>query len=190
MKGDLVMARTATKSSEAAVAPVKTTGATELAKEESMIVKEAKTEKLLDNEAIAIESLIPNVSYLDSKTGDMYEWENAGDIVYMTMEVLKNMWRTHKGYFRNLWLKPVDDRVIKHLGMAKVFEKYEALMKATSYTRESIGKVLDEISSAPNSLKSSIINRIIAMVSEGELTDVRVVRDIEKRFDLDLISLL
>lgn len=183
------MARTATKSSASTAASVNTTEAAELMKED-VNAREAKETKLLDNEEVAIESLIPNVSYYDSKTGDMYEWDNAGDIVYMTVGTLKDLWRTSKGYFRNMWLRPSDDRVIKQFGMQKIFEKYEYLMEPSNYTRDNVCDIIKEINAAPNSLKSSLVKKIINMVSDGKITDIKVIRDIEKYFDLDLISLL
>ena len=102
---------------------------------------EKKTIKPLnDNDEIEVVSLIPNISYKDSRTGDFYEWDEIGHIEYMTFDILKNMWRSHKGYFRNMWLKPNDDRVISKFGLNKTFEKYEFLMDKSNYI--SIGKII------------------------------------------------
>ena len=92
--------------------------------------KTIKVEPLNDDDEIEIVSLVPNVSYKDSKTGDMYEWDVAGHVEPMTVDVLKNMWRNNKGYFKNMWLKPNDERLIKQFGLTKTFEKYEFLMDA------------------------------------------------------------
>ena len=70
--------------------------------------KTVKVEPLKDTDEIEVESLVDNVSYKDSKTGDMYEWDSAGHVEPMTFDTLKNMWRSFKGYFRNMWLKPND----------------------------------------------------------------------------------
>ena len=92
-----------------------------------------KVEPLEDSDEIEVVSLIPNVSYKDSKTLDIYKWEEIGHVEYMTFETLKNMWRNNKGYFKNMWLKPNDDRVIKKFGLTKTFEKYEYLMDSSNY---------------------------------------------------------
>ena len=86
--------------------------------------KSVKVEPLEDFDEIEVVSLVPNVSYKDSKTLDMYEWNEIGHSEYMTFDTLKNLWRSHKGYFKNLWLKPMDDRVINKFGLTKTFEKY------------------------------------------------------------------
>lgn len=183
------MARTATKSSSATMATTENVVATE-AVEEKIGAKEVKEEKLVETEEIAIEALVPHVTYYDSKTGDTYEWDQIGDIQYLTVDTIRGMWRMYKGYFRNMWLKPLDGRVIKQFGMGKIFDKYERLMDAANYTRDNINEILDDINGTPNALKNSIINRIHVMVADGELSDIHVLRTIEKRFDIDLISLL
>ena len=80
--------------------------------EKNIVEKTVKSEPLRDTDEIIVESIVPNVSYKDSKTGDMYEWDEVGHTEPMTFDTLKNMWRSHKGYFRNMWLKPNDERVV------------------------------------------------------------------------------
>ena len=107
--------------------------------------KSIKVEPLKDFDEVEVVSLVPNVSYKDRKTLDMYEWNEVGHFEYMTFDVLKNMWRNNKGYFNNLWLKPNDDRVINKFGLTKKFEKYEYLMDGSNYTKENIFRKLNYI---------------------------------------------
>ena len=81
-------------------------------KTRKVVDDEKVVEPLQDTDDIEVIALIPNISYKDNKTLDFYEWKNIGDIEEIPFEVLKNMYRNHRGYFRNLWLKPLDDRVI------------------------------------------------------------------------------
>ena len=80
-------------------------------------VKRVKQEPLNNDDEIEVISLIPNVSYKDNKTDDFYTWENAEHIELMTFETIQNMHRNYKSYFKNMWLKPLDDRVVKKLGL-------------------------------------------------------------------------
>lgn len=147
-------------------------------------------EPLEDYDEIEVVSIIPNVSYKDSKTGDMYEWDEVGHVEYMTFETLKNMWRNHKGYFRNMWLKPEDDRVINKFGLTKTFEKYEYLMDESNYTKKNISDICSAISDTPNGLKMSICSKIKNMVINGQVTDASVIRALEKHLKIDLIDFL
>ena len=158
--------------------------------EEKKTKKLVKVEPLRDSDEIDIESLVPNVSYKDSKTGDMYEWDEVGHVEPMTFDILKNMWRSHKGYFRNMWLKPNDARVINQFGLTKTFEKYEYLMDASNYTKKNIKSICDAITETPNGLKFAICDKVKSMVISGDVSDVSVIKELEKRLRIDLIEFL
>lgn len=175
------MARTSTKTANMAE---------NMNEEEKIVEKMVKSEPLRDTDEIDVEAIVPNVSYKDSKTGDMYEWDEVGHIEPMTFETLKNMWRSYKGYFRNMWLKPNDDRVINQFGLTKVYSKYEYLMNASNYTKKNIKSICDEIVSTPNGLKFAICDKIKNMVISGDVSDVSVIKELEKRLKIDLIEFL
>lgn len=152
--------------------------------------KTVKAEPLEDSDEIEVISLVPNVSYKDSRTLDMYEWYEAGHVEYMTFDVLKNLWRNNKGYFKNMWLKPNDDRVINKFGLTKTFEKYEYLMDGDNYTKQNIKTICDAIANTPNGLKLSICDKVKNLVVSGEVTDISVIKSLENRLQIDLISFL
>ena len=152
--------------------------------------KSINAEPLMDSDEIEVISLVSNVSYKDSRTLDMYEWDEANHSEYMTFETLKNMWRNNKGYFKNLWLKPNDERVINKFGLTKTFEKYEYLMDADNYTKKNIKAICDAISETPNGLKFSVCDKVKNMVVNGDVTDVSVIKELEKRLKINLIEFL
>lgn len=184
------MARTATNS--AAVEEITDVNTVAEMNEEATKTtkKSIKAQPLEDSDEIEVISLVHNVSYKDRKTLDMYEWHEAGHSEYMTFDVLKNMWRTDKGYFKNLWLKPMDDRVINKFGLTKTFEKYEYLMDGSNYTKKNIKAICDAIKETPNGLKFAICNKVKNLVISGEVTDVFVIRELENRLKISLIEFL
>lgn len=151
---------------------------------------EVAEEPLEDSDEIEVESLIPNVSYEDARTSDYYKWEYVGQVETMTFDAIKAMHRKYKSYFGDMWLKPLDERVIKKLGLSRTYEKYDFLMDADNYTAEHIDEVLAGISDASAGLKIAAVNRIKNMVAEGEVSDIKVIKKIENRLDIDLISFL
>lgn len=152
--------------------------------------KSINIEPLEDSDEIEVVSLVSNVSYKDSKTLDTYEWSEIGHVEYMTFETLKNMWRNNKGYFKNLWLKPNDDRVINKFGLTNTYEKYEYLMDGSNYVKKNIKAICDAIKSTPNGLKLSICDKVKSLVVDGEITDIFVIRELEKHLRIDLISFI
>ena len=198
------MARTSKANTAANVAVAdETVAATTVAAEENMNdvpmdkqeVSNAKTTKakvaeLTKEDEIEVVSLIPNVSYKEKATGDIYKWVEVGQIEVMTFETLQNMWRESKGYFKNMWLKPLDERVIKKFALGNTYDKYEFLMDGENYTKENIDKICNCIKSTPSSLKLSLCNKVKSLVSNGDVSDISVIRAIEKSLNIDLIDLV
>lgn len=180
-----VEAATVENMNEAPVVDTKTTKTTKTTKSAK---KDA--EPLHDYDEIEVVSLIPNVSYKDSHTLDFYRWDDVGHVEYMTFETLKNMWRNSKGYLKNMWLKPLDERVIEKFFLTNTYGKYDFLMDEKSYERDTIDDVCKSIDGLHNGLKSSVLVKIKDMIACGQITDVKVIRALENKFDTDLISLL
>lgn len=158
--------------------------------EETPKKKVAKEPPLDKDDVIEIVSLISNVSYKDKKYGDIYRWEKSGDVVEMPFEVINYMWQNHKTYFKSMWLKPLDNRVVKKFGLEATYRDYDFLMDASNYTRDNIVEICESIRKTPQSLKFAICNKIKSFVSSGEVSDIIVLREIEKKLNIDLIPLI
>lgn len=160
-----------------------TTVATTVENESAVVsndnVVENKNTILSDTDEIEVISLVPNVSYKDSHTGDFYEWETVNHSEYMTFETLKNLWRNHRGYFRNLYLKPLDERVVNKFGLKSTYEKYDFLMDESNYTLNNVQKIRETYNSMPNDLKYSLCNKIKNLVATEKIVDYRVIRKLE-----------
>jgi hypothetical protein len=151
---------------------------------------EVKTELPLDNsDEIECTSNIPNVSYLDKKTGDYYKWENVGDTESIPVAVLKDMYRNHT-YLQNLIVTVKDGRVIKLFRLEKAYKSYDALLSSKSYSIKEISKIKEQARNLTHGLKRTVATRIITMVKTGELSDTKVLWELEKLFNLELIELV
>lgn len=139
---------------------------------------------LNDSDEIEVMSLVPNVSYKDSRTGDFYQWDETGHIEYMSFEVLKNLWRNHRGYFVNLYLKIDDPRVIKKFGLKSTYDKYDFLMDDSNYSFNTIEKIKDVYSTMPNDLKYSFCNKIKNMIATDKIIDNRVIKKLKEYLGL------
>ena len=156
-------------------------------KTKKVVDDEKVVEPLQDTDDIEVIALIPNISYKDNKTLDFYEWKNIGDIEEIPFEVLKNMYRNHRGYFRNLWLKPLDDRVIDKFKLRKLYESHEKLINIDNYTIDNIFDICEEIHKLPNSSKLSLLSLIRNSVDEGKIQDIRIIKQLESSLNISLI---
>lgn len=162
----------------------------ETAKPKESPRKTVKEPPLDKDDVIEVVSLIPNVGYEDKKYEDIYEWEKAGDKVEMSFEAINRMWQSYKTYFKSMWLKPLDNRVVKKFGLEPTYRDYDFLMDASNYTRDNVDKICESIRNTPQSLKFAICNKIKSFVSSGEVSDVIVLRKIEEKLNIDLIPLI
>ena len=156
-------------------------------KTRKVVDDEKVVEPLQDTDDIEVIALIPNISYKDNKTLDFYEWKNIGDIEEIPFEVLKNMYRNHRGYFRNLWLKPLDDRVIDKFKLRKLYDSHEKLINIDNYTIDNIFDICEEIHKLPNSSKLSLLSLIRNSVDEGKIQDIRIIKQLESSLNISLI---
>lgn len=155
------------------------------------VEKNVKKEKPLDkDDIIEVVSLVPNVSYEDKKNGDIYKWEKANEVVEMTFDVINYMHQNYKTYFKSMWIKPLDNRVIKKFGLESTYRDYDFLMDASNYTRKNLNEICESIRKTPQTLKFAICNRIKNFVSSGEISDILILREIEKSLNIDLIPLI
>lgn len=191
------MARTSKTKSTVDVATVEeSTVATTVIVDKNIDVKVEQNDKVenerpLDkDDVIRVISLIPNISYKDKKYGDIYKWESANEVVEMTFDVINYMHQNHKTYFKSMWIKPLDNRVIKKFGLESTYRNYDFLMDASNYTRENVKEICNSIRNTPQSLKFAICNKIKSLVSSGEISDIHVLREIEKSLNIDLIPLI
>lgn len=158
---------------------------------EDVVITKTKKELLRDDDVIVVTSLIPNVSYKDYKNNDFYEWEEVDHEEEMTYGQLKDMNRNYKSYFRDLWLKPMDDRVINAFGLTSSYKNYEDLMSGDIYTVDNIEVIKEKIETLPpRGIKSTIATKIKDMVASGEVSDIKVVKNLERILQIDLFDLL
>lgn len=157
----------------------------EVEKKEEVIV-----EPLTNNTEIEVKALRGGVSYYDKATGDRYVWEHEGDVEIMTFETLKNMHRTYRSYFTNLLIKPLDERVFDALKLRSIYEKYEYVFNIANYTKDEIENTIEQIKTIPTELKFTIFARITNWVTDGEISDIKVIKALERKFGLDLVELI
>lgn len=146
--------------------------------------------QITDDDEVDVVSLNPNVSYYDKATDETYHWADVGEVISMPFGVIKNMWRNYKNYFRHFYLKPLDDRVIDKLGLGKTYEKYNFLTNCDSYTKENVDKIIKSLDGNTLAFKSAICNNIKAMIVDGKIADLYVIRTLGRYFDVDFIMLL
>ena len=144
--------------------------------------------ELNDSDEVEVVACVPNLSFKDFKTGDVYEWRNVDDVEYMSVESLKNMYRNNRDYFRNLYLKINNEWLIKKFNLTKIYDEYEYLTEMNNYTQKNIKVICKKVSDSSTGIRHTIINRVKTWVANGDINDIKVIRDIERSLNIDLIQ--
>ncbi len=152
--------------------------------------KKVVTTAIDKEEEVDVVALIPNVSYKDSHTGDLYVWDEVGQVESLPFDVVQRMWQQSKSYFKDMWLKPLDERVVKKFGLESTYKKYDFLMDETNYTKDNIEPITEAIVNTPAALKFTLCNKVKSLVSTEKLTDIGVIRALERNLRIDLLGLV
>lgn len=162
---------------------------------QNVVVEDVKKEvielePLKDSDEIEVEALIPNLSFKDEKTYDYFEWAKSGDTERVTFESLRNMYRNYRGYFKNLWVRPLDERVINEFKLNKLYEDYDKVMNIEEYTTSNVQEICEKIRKLSNSSKLAVISSIREKVDRGDIVNVQVIKQLESGLGIDLMSLI
>ena len=157
----------------------------------SETTKNTNTNKAIrDNDIVVVKSLVPNVYYTCSKTMDSFTWADAGDTQEMTFAQLKLLKNKHGGYFTKKWLYPENKPARKKLGIEAIFAvKFEYKDMKLLYGND-VDAVKEKIAYIPSEEKSSYIDKIKNGVKQGKITNIKIIRLLEKEFDIELIDLV
>lgn len=151
----------------------------------------AKNKPLSPNDEVEVVSSVPyRVSYEDKATSDRYVWVEMGDTQFMTLDALTRMRRNYPSYFEKMEVMPTNEAVIKKLNLTRLCDKTSEFLDVASYTREKVGETCEKIKALDSGVKLTVVQKIKGMVESGEIFDVAVIRTIEKRLGVDLVSVL
>lgn len=153
-------------------------------------VQETTAKSIRDADVIVVKSLVPNVYYTCSKTLDSFSWADVGDTEEMTFAQLKVMKNKHGGYFMKKWLYPENDMARKKLGIDSIFAvTFEKKDMRLLYGND-VAAVKEKLHYIPVEEKAAYIKRVQTDVKQGKITNVKIIRLLEKELDISLMDLV
>lgn len=149
-----------------------------------------KAKSISDADVFNVRSLVPNIHYTCSKTQDYYIWSEVGDENQMTFSQLKVMKNKHIGYFSKNWLMIMDDNASKKLGVDKYYLDGFTNKDYRILYGSDVEKVEKKLAYISDEEKEKMAKKIITSVSNGDIQNVKIIRLLEKAFDIDLMDLV
>ena len=150
----------------------------------------SKAKTISDADVFTVKSIVPNVHYTCSKTQDYYIWADVGDENEMTFAQLKVMKNKHIGYFSKGWLIITDNGASRKLDLDKYYNDGFGKRDYKLFYGNDVDKVEKKLAFLPDSEKEQLSKRIIKSVSNGDIQNVKIIRLLEKTFDIELMDLV
>lgn len=145
---------------------------------------------LKDDTRIKVQARVPAVFYTCPTTVETFSWLEVGDIQDMTYKQLRIMNSKYPRYFSEKWLLPLDDFVVKKLGLEKYFknqikrEDYRILFGAD------VSAVKELLSGLGAQAKDEMKDKVVNYVKNGKIVNAKIIRLLEKQFNVELMDLV
>lgn len=160
-------------------------------KNEETKSKEVKVaaKKLSDKDVIRVRSLVQNVHYSCPKTFDTFIWDTVGDEQEMTFEQLKIMKNRYGGYLTKKWLYPQNDQAIQKLGLSEVFStKFDRDYDIELFFGNDADYAIKRLDFIDPKDEEYVIRKVKSATKDGKIQNIRILKALEEKFDIDLIS--
>lgn len=142
-----------------------------------------------NTDKIMVKALVNNVHYTCPKTFEYFHWENARDEQEMTFAQLKLMKNKHKGYFTKKWLYIEDEAVLDALRISDIFAvKFTRADMRLLYGND-VDAVKKKLCYITKKEEPEVVEKIKNAVIKGMIIDIRIIKLLEKTFNIDLMEL-
>ena len=149
------------------------------------------TDKILnDDTKIQVQSLVPVVCYSCPVTFETFSWMEVGDTQEMTFKQLRIMSVKHPRYFSERWLKPLNDEVLEKLKLKRFFESNLSRGDLKLLCGNDAGAVEEMLTSLNPDAKSELAKKAVKAAKDGWISNVKIIRLIEKHLGVEIMELI
>ena len=148
-------------------------------------------EKILnDDTKIQVQSLVPVVCYSCPVTFEYFSWLEIGDTQEMTYKQIRIMSVKHPRYFSERWLKPLNDEVLEKLKLKRFFESNLSRGDLKLLCGNDVGAVEELLTSLNPDAKSELAKKAVKSAKDGKISNVKIIRLIEKHLGVEIMELI
>lgn len=148
----------------------------------------ATSTTLNDDTKVSVKSLVPAVYYSCTTTFESFAWVEVGDVQEMSYKQLRMMKTKHPRYFNDKWLLPMDNNVVKKLGLEKVYANNMNRGDMKKLYGSNVVEVEELLSGLSNEAKTKLTNRVEDDVKNGKIANVKIIRALEKHLGIELMQ--
>lgn len=149
----------------------------------------AQKKKINVHDVVEVENISAGtLVYISKKDGSEWIFERPHDTQLMEIQELVHMKGSNKAFFQNQWVKVLDPEVEKYLHLGQYYKNalnQEDIDKLFELEADELEHMIDKVVAGT---KIAILKTARDKFESGELTNVRLIKVIEKKFKVQLIE--
>ena len=145
---------------------------------------------LNDDTKITVQSLVPVVCYSCPITFEYFSWLEVGDTQEMTYKQIRIMSVKHPRYFSEKWIKPLNDDVLEKLKLNKYFESNLSRSDLKLLFGNDVAAVEEMLTNLNPDSKAELAPKAVKAAKDGKISNVKIIRLIEKHLGVEIMELI
>ncbi len=145
---------------------------------------------LNDDTKITVQSLVPVVCYSCPITFEYFSWLEVGDTQEMTYKQIRIMSVKHPRYFSEKWIKPLNDDVLEKLKLNKYFESNLSRGDLKLLFGNDVAAVEEMLTNLNPDSKAELAPKAVKAAKDGKISNVKIIRLIEKHLGVEIMELI
>lgn len=113
-----------------------------------------------------------------------------GDTQEMTYKQIRIMSVKHPRYFSEKWLKPLNDEVLDKLKLKRFFENNLSRGDLKLLFGNDVGAVEEMLTNLNPDSKAELAPKAVKAAKDGKISNVKIIRLIEKHLDVEIMELV
>ena len=143
---------------------------------------------------LSLDDIIPvksitfgGLTYKARSTNAIYRWNQIGAIEYMTVAELNEMNNYKRAYLNKPLVILMDERAIKKFRLQKVYENVAQINNLKSLFKSDMATIERTIDTALDAnMRDILISKVRQMIKNGTLTNINIIKLLEKKLQHDL----
>lgn len=147
---------------------------------------------------LSLDDIIPvksitfgGLTYKARSTNAIYRWNQIGAIEYMSVAELNEMNNYKRAYLNKPLVILMDERAIKKFRLQKVYENVAQINNLKSLFKSDMATIERTIDTALDAnMRDILISKVRQMIKNGTLTNINIIKLLEKKLQHDLADIV
>lgn len=147
---------------------------------------------------LSLDDIIPvksitfgGLTYKARSTNAIYRWNQIGAIEYMSVAELNEMNNYKRAYLNKPLVILMDERAIKKFRLQKVYENVAQINNLKSLFKSDMTTIERTIDTALDAnMRDILISKVRQMIKNGTLTNINIIKLLEKKLQHDLADIV